>query len=682
MDSNSIEALPEAYLKIATQIRDAFQNPNLNTIIRERLGAHLRVILPAKALFDLLEEDGRELLISNTKVFFDLCNVVFQQYFFQYINPVLARQPGPIQIRLAGWPNPTVLHRIRVSDLNRLGGFTCQIIARTRNDPKINRVIVNCSSCYKPTPISPETAASFKTIKCSCGNKCETKNPNNTIEYEDCVRLVIDTLPEYQGTQSSSQYLAVLTKDMCKQNVLDEIEVGCKAVITGILRAMPTMEGKASTFYIEANYVENLDKHKETTELSEEDKVRIAEIQSSTDVPARIAQDLFGPFIGGLDSLKRALVLSLVGGVIREGGRGTINVLMTGEPSTAKSYLLKLVKKMRLHNRIVYATGSHSSVVGLTAGILQDEVIGTKVLVPGSLALANNGICLIDEFDKFPKDEQDMMNDAIEQGELQINKVLKGKFETKTAVIMACNPVGGGKFDVFKKDFISQVDIIPSLLSRFDFIFLLEHLKGDQRRNVAKKISARRARAEPAMLSEEQEKTSLFYRKYFGMARTFQPTTNAELDDYIADMDAELVKMENPDGNHTITFRHTEALCRIAEAHARLSFRKEVTKQDVKYAHDVLAENLTSIGHNPKTGTFDLTNVETGRTSETKNALAKMRDILFRIGVGNSISYDDLWIIVQEQIPEWTNTKFNEIVHKLNYAGDLVEYKQGVYTIR
>lgn len=676
--------LPEPQKTIAEQIFNAFHDPGIESILKERLGLHLRVLLPAKALIGALGKEAKDELINNPTEFFELCNCVLKQHFFQYLSPLLEAKKEPIPIRLRGWPNPTVLHCIRVCDLNKLGGFVCQIIARTRNDPKVKRVTVNCSSCGNSIVLSAESATLYKTVQCSCGRRCETKSPSNTIEYEDCVRLIIDTLAEHQGTQSSTQYMAVLTGDMCKQNVLDEIEVGCKALITGTAKPMPTGEhGKnTSTFYVDANYVENLDKQKENLELSEEEQLRIRELQNKTDIAAQIASDLFDPFIGGLDSLKRALILSLVGGVIRDGARGTINVLMTGEPSTAKSYLLKLVKKMRLHPRIVYATGSHSSVVGLTAGILQDEVIGTKVLVPGSLALANNGVCLIDEFDKFPKDEQDMMNDAIENGELQISKIIKGRFETKTAVIMACNPVGGGKFDTFKKDFISQVDIIPSLLSRFDFIFLLEHLKGDQRREIAKKISSRRARPEPVMLSPAQEETCLFYRKYLYSARNFQPVTNGDIDDYIADLDAELVRMENPDRGHTITFRHTEALCRIAEAHARLCFRKEIVREDAKYAYEVLAENLKSIGHNPETGVFDLTNMDTGRTSETHNALSRMRDILFRIGPGKSIPYADLWVIVQEKIPEWNNPKFNEVINKLNFAGDLTENRPGVYTIR
>lgn len=677
--------LPEQQKKIAEQIYIAFYSSKIENIIKERLACHERILLPTKTLMEALGTEAQECLVNNTKEFFELCNIVIRQHFFQYFNPIIEQNKEQIPIRLQGWHKPKMLHEIRVSDINKLGGFVCQVIARTKPDPRITHITILCPSCGTPTKMSSDIAAFYKTIKCSCGNKCHTKSPNNTFETEDCVRLILDTLSEFQGKQSSTQYIALLTKDLCKQNVLDEIEIGSKVLITGITRTASTMENgnvQKSTFYIEANYVDNLDKKKENLELTSEDQLRITELQNEPDIAQKIANNLFDDFVGELDKLKRALILAIVGGVLREGTRGTINILISGEPSTAKSFLLKIVKTMRLHPKTVYATGSHSSVAGLTAGILQDELLGTRVLIPGCLPLANNGICLIDEFDKFPKDEQDMMNDAIETGVLEINKIVKGRFDTKASIIMACNPIGGGKFDIFKKDFISQVDIIPSLLSRFDLIFLLEHLKGDTRRNIARKISARRSRPEPELLSPEQETKCLFYRKYLHAARKHNPVTNGEIDDLMAELDSRLVKLENPERSQTITFRHTEALCRIAEAHARLCFRDLVTKEDAAYAYGVVSDNLSSIGHNPETGGFDLSNMTTGQTSQTHNLLSRFRGVLSTLGNGKSITYDELWTIVQTQIPEWNNSKFNEVLNKFNFAGELIENRQGVYTIR
>lgn len=82
--------------------------------------------------------------------------------------------------------------------------------------------------------------------------------------------------------------------------------------------------------------------------------------------------------------------------------RGDINVLLLGDPGTAKSQILKYIEKTA--HRVVYTTGQGASAVGLTASVRKDPVTREWTLEGGALVLADKGICLIDEFDK--------MNDA------------------------------------------------------------------------------------------------------------------------------------------------------------------------------------------------------------------------------------------------------------------------------
>ena len=156
------------------------------------------------------------------------------------------------------------------------------------------------------------------------------------------------------------------------------------------------------------------------------------------DIRQRIA-----PAIFGADDIKAAVATLLFSGsrkTTQDGAklRGDVNVLLMGDPSTAKSQFLKFVEKTA--PICVYTSGKGSSAAGLTASVVRDSD-GGFMLEGGAMVLADGGCVCIDEFDKMRDEDRVAIHEAMEQQTISIAKAgITTVLNSRAAVLAAANP--------------------------------------------------------------------------------------------------------------------------------------------------------------------------------------------------------------------------------------------------
>jgi DNA replication licensing factor MCM2 len=257
--------------------------------------------------------------------------------------------------------------------------------------------------------------------------------------------------------------------DSCKPG--DEIE------LTGIYHnsydhSLNTAHGfPVFATVIEANYISKRDNKLVVSSLTDEEERRILALSKDERIADRIIASI-APSIYGHEDIKRALALALFGGEPKDPGnkhrlRGDINVLLCGDPGTAKSQFLKYVEKIA--PRAVFTTGQGASAVGLTAFVQRSPVTREWTLEAGALVLADKGTCLIDEFDKMNDQDRTSIHEAMEQQSISISKAgIVTSLQARCSILAAANPIGG-RYDP-TMTFANNVDLTEPILSRFDVL--------------------------------------------------------------------------------------------------------------------------------------------------------------------------------------------------------------------
>ncbi|KAE9038899.1 DNA replication licensing factor [Phytophthora rubi] len=366
------------------------------------------------------------------------------------------------------------------------------------------------------------------------------------------------------------------------------------------------------------------------------------------------------PSIWELDDVKKGILCMLFGGTRKDGSSGSVNenedelehggvapkrrtmrsdmnVLLCGDPGTSKSQLLSYVHK--LSPRSIYTSGKGSSAVGLTASLIRDMETNDLVLESGALVLSDEGICCIDEFDKMSDSARSVLHEVMEQQTVSIAKAgIICSLNARASILASANPIES-RYNP-NKSVVENVNILPTLLSRFDLIYLiLDKPQAESDRKLAKHIVAlyydeetrARVRAQtrggdgaPQLISMKLLTEYISYAKH-----NVHPRLSSDARDGLIRAYLDLRRMGGASAasakkNITATPRQLESLIRISEALAKLKLCETVTGSDVDEALRLMNVATQRAAMDPRTGTIDMDMINTGHSVLERESLADL----------------------------------------------------------
>ncbi len=549
----------------------------------------------------------------------------------QIEDPEYAERVETVTVRFRGLPESTQLRTLGSAHIGKLVMVEGIVVRASPARPLVMQAAFRCKRCGTVSNI-PQSGP-FLTAPPACSDPaCRRRGPFDFVQEEskfiDSQDIRIQERPEDLPPGQLPRWLDI---KLLGRDLVDVARPGDHVSVVGVVRAVaPTLPrvGRLRSFrlHLETNFIDVLSKEAETVLISPEEEKQILELAKDPWVHRKILRSL-APSIYGYEHIKEAVMYLLFGGVAKHFPditiRGDMNVLLVGDPGTAKSQLLQYVAKMA--PRGLYTSGRGTTAAGLTAAVLREKA-GGMTLEAGALVLADKGVAAIDEMDKMRPEDRVAIHEAMEQHTVSIAKGgIVATLNARTAILAAANP-SLGRYDPYRT--VAENIALPvTILSRFDLIFVLrdvpekemdakmtEHILDLHRTGVAP--------VEPPIAPD-------LFRKYISYARNIKPVLTKEALERLKDFYLTMRSASETEGTPiAITARQLESLVRAAEAKARVALRKEVLAEDAETAIAIMKRSLEEVGIDVSSRKFDIDIIMTGKPKSVRDKLSVILGLL------------------------------------------------------